>query len=217
MNLIEPRKAMLAIVLALALAGTLAHGALAHERRPVDRYEFVVGFLVEPAFEGIKNGVDLRVSIPAATDGGEATPVEGLEESMQVEMTHIPSGVAKTVALRTIFRDPGHYTADLIPTAPGPYRFRFVGTIDGLPVDETFESGPGRFGEVESSVDVQFPEQLPAAREFESALRGVQADMATAQANAATTMNLALAGLVLGGIGAIAGFAAVFMVARRPR
>ena len=99
MNFIEPRKAMLATVLALVLAGTLAHGVLAHERRPVDRYEFVVGFLVEPAFEGIKNGVDLRVSIPAAAEGGEATPVEGLEESVQVEVTHIPSGVAKTVAL----------------------------------------------------------------------------------------------------------------------
>ncbi len=121
----------------------------------------------------------------ATTYDGAPTPVEGLEESLQVEMTHVP-----------------------IPV---------FGEIDSLAVDESFESGPGRFGEVESAVDVQFPEHVPAAREAASALRGAQADVSAAQVDAATTMNLARAGLLLGGVGARAGFAALFLVLRLPR
>jgi hypothetical protein len=101
--------------------GATAYG---HERREVGPYRLVVGFLVEPVYEGLKNGVDLRV-LRADTEA----PREGLQDTLQVEVTHVPSMVAKVLKLRALYRDPGHYTADLIPTAPGQYRFRFLGRI----------------------------------------------------------------------------------------
>jgi hypothetical protein len=93
--------------------------------------------------------LDLRVTPTGATED-KSIPVEGLEASLQAEVTHIPTGVSKTLTLRTIFNDPGQYTADLIPTAPGVYQFRMFGAIEDLAVDETFVSrgGGGGFGEV---------------------------------------------------------------------
>lgn len=53
-----------ALALGLLLAGTIAPGtASAHERRDLagGKYQAVVGFLVEPAYEGEPNGLDLTV------------------------------------------------------------------------------------------------------------------------------------------------------------
>ncbi len=44
----------------------------AHGGREVGEYELTVGFFVEPAYEGEKNGVDLRVVT------GDEEPVEGV-------------------------------------------------------------------------------------------------------------------------------------------
>ena len=210
------------VVVVITLSFLTSNPVSAHERRMIDKYEVIVGFIVEPAFEGLKNGVDLRVQLPAESEAEEPTPVEGLEETLQVEVTHVPSGESKTMNLRTIFRDPGHYTADLIPTAPGQYRFRFFGTIEGLEVDETFESGPGRFGDIQSSGDLQFPEKLPEIREIEGAVRGVQ-DTASqaedaaiqAQNSVASTNTLAIVGIVLGVIGTVSGVGAIVMGRRQ--
>ena len=194
--------------------------ALAHERRAVGPYQCVVGFLTEPAFEGLKNGVDLRV---LATETQQ--PVEGLERTLQVEITYVPSGAATVRRLRSIYRDPGHYTADLIPTAPGQYRFRFVGSMAETAVNETFDSraGGGQFDDVESSADIQFPERVPALREMQSAVRGTQQaaqqaeDTAlAARAGLASTQTCAIIGIVLGALGIVTGVGAV-MVATRKR
>ena len=146
--------------------------AQAHESRVVGPYTFVVGFSSEPAHEGQMNGVQLRVR---EDEGADATPVEGLEETLEVEVTHIPSGATQVMALRTVFGDPGHYRNNWIPSAPGQYRFRFFGTVEDLQVDETFESGPETFNSVEAADALYFPENVPAARELESAVRGAQA------------------------------------------
>src|SRR5262245_44848929 len=136
------------IALMLMVLGLTIKPGPAHERREVGAYQFVVGFLTEPAFEGLKNGVDLRVLRAEAQQ-----PVEGLEHTLQVEVTYVPSGAAKVLRLRTIYREPGRYTADLIPTAPGQYRFRFFGSITEMAINETFNSraGGGQFDDVESS------------------------------------------------------------------
>jgi hypothetical protein len=210
-----------AVILMAALI-LLTNIAYAHERRMVGDYEFVVGFLVEPAIEGEKNGVDLRVRIPSEEEGGTPTPVEGVHETLQVEITHVPSGVSKSAELRAIFNDPGHYTSDLIPTAPGPYRFHFTGSVGDLTVDEIFESGPGTFGEVEPSVDFQFPETIPQAREMESAIRGTQdtaqqsaAAITAAEEAAAAAQSTATIALILGAVGLLAGAGGVVMALRK--
>jgi hypothetical protein len=151
--------------------------------------------------------------------------VEGLERTLQVEITYVPSGAAKVLRLRTIYRDPGHYTADLIPTAPGQYRFRFIGSMAETAVNETFDSraGGGQFDDVESSADIQFPERVPALREMQSAVRGTQQaaqqaeDTAlAARAGLASAQTFAIIGTVLGALGIVTGVGAV-MVATRKR
>lgn len=158
--------ALLAVVLFVSV-----HLAHAHETRPVGPYTFVVGFSVEPAYEGQMNGVQLRVR---QGEGEDVQPVEGVEATLQVEVTHLDSGISEVMPLRTVFGDPGHYRNNWIPSAPGDYRFRFFGTVGDLDVDETFESGEGTFNPVEPADALYFPEDVPASRELEGAVRGAQ-------------------------------------------
>jgi hypothetical protein len=207
------------MALMLTVLGLTLSTALAHERRAVGPYQYVVGFLTEPAFEGLKNGVDLRVMHTETQN-----PVEGLEHTLQVEITYVPSGVAKVLRLRTIYREPGHYTADLIPTSPGQYRFRFFGSMAEMAVSETFDSraGGGQFDDVESSADLQFPERLPALREMQSAMRGTlhtaqQAEdtALAARAGLASAQTFASIGLVLGALGVATGIGAMVVASRK--
>ena len=207
------------VAVMLTVLGFTARPVLAHERREVGPYQVVVGFLAEPAFEGLKNGVDLRV-----LDRETQQPVEGLERTLQVELTYVPSGAAKLLRLRSLYREPGRYTADLIPTAPGHYRFRFFGSLAETAVNETFDSraGGGQFDDVESSADIQFPERLPALREMQSAVRGTQQtaqqaqDTAlAAQAGLTLTQTVAIVGAVLGALGLAAGVGAAVVASRK--
>ncbi|MBI4317637.1 MAG: hypothetical protein HY675_04025 [Chloroflexi bacterium] len=200
----------------VALSISLTSGsAFAHESRALGKYQLAVGFIVEPAFEGQKNGVDLRVT---NTQAGTATPmpVEGLEKTLRVEVAHVASGVSKVFNLRTIFRDPGHYTADLLLTAPGHYRMRFFGAIEGTNVNETFNSrsGGGNFNDVESSADIQFPTRVAEIREVEAVARHVEEENHDLEEKASRANTLATIGIVLGAIGT-AGAAALFLTSRR--
>jgi len=146
------RRAALAAALVTALSplfGTIRL-AEAHERRDVAKYEFVVGWTGEPAFEAQKNGIDLRISVKAT---GE--PVAGAEQTLKVEV--IFGAERKELRLRGVFQAPGRYTADLVPTREGNYRFRFFGAIEGVEVNETFDSADKKFHGVESLRAIQFP------------------------------------------------------------
>ncbi len=144
------RRIVVATTLSLLALAASAAPALAHERRTVGPYTFVVGFLGEPTFTAVPNAVDLRVSETAANK-----PVEGLQDTLQVEIS--AAGQKKTYQLRARFGQPGAYAADFVPTRTSTYVFRFFGKVGDRSVDERFESGPGRFEEPESIVDAQFP------------------------------------------------------------
>lgn len=165
MKLLIGRILLTLIIVLVNLATLVVTSATvsAHEGRDVGNYRFTVGWIVEPSFEDMKNGLDLRVVLK---EGGK--PVEGLEKTLKWELTHVSSGVTKTFDIRTIFRDPGHYTADIIPTAPGVYRFRLFGTVEGVDVNQTFVSkgAGGGFGDIEPSETLQFPEKLPSIHEL---------------------------------------------------
>jgi len=186
------------------------NAAFAHGGREVGQYEINVGFMDEPAYEGRLNGVDLRIEIAAT-----GAPAEGLEHTLQVEVTHLPSGGSKTLELQPVKDEPGRYTAELIPTAPGEFRFRFFGTIEGMAIDEVFESGPDQFAAIESSAALQIPEQVPEMREVGAAVRGTMDSATQAQDSAAMATGLAVAGLVLGAIGAGAGLSSLVMTRKR--
>lgn len=208
--------AKLCVLFALAAALALPALAFAHERRDVGQYRLTVGFIAEPPFEGQKNGVDLRVVLVRKVgDAEETEPVEGLEKTLQVEITHVPNGASQVFALRTIFRDPGHYTNDLVFTAPGQYRFRFFGDMKGTPVNETFESGPGRFNDMQSAAELQFPERFPEMREVAAAVKGALNVANQAQDSASSAQSVALVGVILGAVGLVSGLGSAVLVARK--
>lgn len=159
--------ATLVVVSSLAIYGGTA---AAHERRMVGPYQFVVGWLNEPAYVGLMNSLDLRVSDTRVTP---AKAVEGLEKTLTADVQ--TGGLAPlklTVTAR--FGTPGAYNAYAMPTATGTYIFTIKGKIDALDVSEKFESGPGRFGDIESTTALQYPNNVPAADELSTRLGDLQ-------------------------------------------
>jgi hypothetical protein len=204
------KRILLLAPLATAISLAVVPGvALAHERREVGPYQFVVGWAVEPAFEGVKNAVQLRISDPAA--GG--APVEGAQNTLQVEVTYVDTDQSVTVPLRTVFNDPGHYQADMIPTQPGVYSFRFFGTVSDTQVNETFTAGEGTFGLIEPAAEFQFPVALASSREIEGVVRTTQETAQAAEDAAAAARTLAFVGIGVGVLGVLIG--AVGIVMRR--
>ncbi len=153
----------------------------------------------------------------------EAVGVEGLQDTLRVEVTHVPSGVSMVMNLRSVFEDPGHYAADLIPTSPGHYRMRVFGTVEGEEIDATFESkaGGGDFDDVQPASAIHFPDALPSGRELEGAARGAQAaaesarDAAmSAEESVSGASTLGLVGVALGALGALMGGGALLISMR---
>ena len=197
----------LAALVAVVLMISLPSAALAHERRDVSGYQFVVGWIGEPALEGQKNGVDLRIT-------QADKPVEGVEKTLQVEILHKASGTKNTFALRTIFRDPGHYTADIIPTAPGQYEMRFFGKVGSAEVNETFISGPGRYGDIEPTTELAFPVAAPQVREVAGSAKQALDAAQSAEDAASMARMIGIVGVVIGVVGLGVGGSAM-MAARK--
>lgn len=174
--------------------------ALAHERREVGKYQLVVGFNVEPALQAEPNGAQITVTVPS--ENGRA--VEGLADTLRVAVAH-GGGPARDFRLRSVFGTPGRYVADLIPTRPGTYVFTFTGTIEGMSLDERFESGPGRFNDVEAVETLQFPEAIPPANDAARLARTASEDASDAAASVAQARALAIGGLLVGIAGRAAG------------
>jgi hypothetical protein len=179
-------------------------GASAHERRDLlgGTYQVIVGFLSEPAIENQLNGIDLTVTDMSQKDAvGRGTPIEGLEKTLKAEV--IVGGDAATRAMPLVarFGMPGKYAGYFMPTQAGQYTFHIFGSINGQGIDERFESGPGRFNDVQPLSDLQFPHTVVVPANLQS-----QLDAAKSAAN--TARIFAIAGLIIGilGIGA-AGFA----------
>ncbi|MDP6824312.1 MAG: hypothetical protein QF554_13580 [Dehalococcoidia bacterium] len=150
-------------------------------------------------------------------------PIEGLDGALQVEVTHVPTGSTQTMTLTAAFRDPGHYVGRMIPTAPGGYKFRLTGEIQGAEIDETFDSGPGTFDDIQTQTSIQFPVEVSAPREIEGAVRGAADAVAIAEqaANAAaddasSARTLAIIAIVIG-LGGVAIGAGGVVIGRRSR
>jgi hypothetical protein len=166
-RLISLVAATLVVVSSFAIYGGTA---AAHERRMVGPYQFVVGWLNEPAYVGLMNSLDMRISDTRATP---AKAVEGLEKTLTVDLqTGGLGSLPLTVTAR--FGTPGAYNGYVMPTATGTYTFTIKGKIDTLDVNEKFESGPGRFGDIESTTALQYPNKVPAADDLTKRLGDLQ-------------------------------------------
>ena len=158
-------------------------------------------------------------------DEGKAVPVEGLELTLQVEVTHVASGESREMRLQAVWGDPGHYVARLIPTASGVYEVRVFGAVEGMEVDESFVSmgGGGDFDDILTSEDLHFPVAQPELRELESGVRGaMQAaqqaqDAALAAQESGSGNALSIVALIVGIVGAVLGAGGVFFGLRARR
>ncbi len=145
---------LLPLSMVTLLTMTLPYAVSAHERRVyqigTQSYNFVIGFLNEPATIGDKTGVDLTVNMGGTPtmgpDGDMDGPptntvnITGLEKTLKVE---VGAGSEKmTFDLRPQYGNPGHYQAVFYPTVETTYSFRIFGTINNLPVDVTFGCNP---------------------------------------------------------------------------
>lgn len=178
-------------VFALAAA---APPAAAHEDRNLGPYEVEVGWLAEPALAGIANAVFLAVSDTRSTP---AKPVEGLEKTLTVRIFQGGSTAPFSATFRKQLGHPGAYVADIIPTRQGSYRFVITGTIETLDVNETFESGPGRFDEVRAVTALQYPDKVPAGADLGRALDDIRSATEQVRIIAIAALVLAAAALVL--------------------
>jgi hypothetical protein len=185
--------------------------ALAHERRDVGKYQLVVGFNTEPAIQGEPNGAQITVTVPRENN----RPVEGLADNLRVAVAY-GGGQAREFPLRSIFGTPGRYVADFVPTRPGAYIFTFTGSIEDQQVNQRFESGPGRFNDVEPVQELQFPEQVPPANEAARIAQAASSDAALVQTEVNRARLIAFAGLAVGLVGILLAVAALAVASRRP-
>src|SRR5213076_244595 len=70
------------------------------------------------------------------------------------------------LTLTARFGTPGAYDGTFMPTVAGTYTFHIKGKIDTQNVDEKFESGPGRFDDVDSATALQYPVKVPTGDEL---------------------------------------------------
>lgn len=188
------RRALPLFVLAVLVSSLTTGSASAHGTRQVGDVEWVVGWVEEPAFVGFKNGVEVRLS----RDGA---PVEGAAETLEVTVS-LGDQSSDAMPMRAAFNEPGAYLADLIPTAPGDYTFRFVGTVDGEEVDESFTGSEVGFDEVRATTEVAFPNPAPANSELADRIEAV--DDQVASVDSSTPLVISIVALALS-IAALAG------------
>lgn len=184
---------VIATVLALCWRGS----ALAHETRTIaGKYEVEVGWETEPAYVNQPNAATILIR-----RAGSSEPVEGVEKTLKFKIA-FGGNEPKEFPLRASFQKRGYYTAELIPTRMGDYIFQFVGTIEGTPVDEKFESGPGRYETITSTENLQFPQAVPDTITLLGELKAARDEATTAR-------TLAIVGIITGLLGTIVGVVAM--------
>jgi hypothetical protein len=180
----------------VASLGALSNVAAAHETRNVGPYVFVVGWLNEPAFQGQPNAATVRITDPRVTP---PKPVLDVNQTLTIRVFSGGLSTPFTGTVRSVFGQPGLYALDVIPTASGGYKYQFTGKVESLDVNETFESGPGRFNDVEAASDMQYPERVPSGADLARRLDDLQAaaDQGRVLAIVAVVIGLATLGVVL--------------------
>ncbi len=195
---------VVALAAMLALLVVVPMGADAHEPRVVGdgNYTMTVGFLNEPAYLGLENGLFLTV----IQIGGANAPVEDLQNTLQAEV--IFGGSTMTLTLTPIEDAPGRYVSRFIPTRTGDYTFHITGMIGDKPIDQEFRSSPDTFDSIRPASAAQFPDPVPAGSDLAAAI-----DSATDDAESAGT--LAFVGIGIGAFGTLLGLFCLGVLLRR--
>jgi hypothetical protein len=179
--------------------------ALAHEARKVGKIQMTVGWAIEPAYTGFRNEVQLFLKDasgkPITDVGDNDLKVEVISGGQKTA----PSPLDPSFDPDTGIGTPGEYEKAIIPTRPGNFTFRFVGTLRGQHIDESFTSSEKTFSPVTDAADAEFPAKDPSVAELAGLVTRLQPRVEGASAAAAQDRSLAVIGIVLGAIGTIAG------------
>jgi len=170
-----------------------------------------VGWADEPSYTGFKNGVQLLLKDTAGkpvTDLGDTLKVAVIFGTQKTGLQPLEPAFDPDTGLGT----PGEYNASIIPTRPGNYTFRFVGSIHGQKIDESFTSSEKTFNPVEDPTAAEFPAKDPSTGELAAGISRLgpridAAQMAARDAGGGVAQSrmLAIAGIVLGAAGIIVG------------
>jgi len=204
--------------LAAAAIGTtlfavpLAGIAQAHERRTVGTVQMVVGWLNEPAYTGFLNAVQLRL----ADDAG---PITDVGDALKVEVSFGSQKVGP-LPLAAAFGVPGEYRSPMVPNRPGAFTFRFIGSVRGAPMDQSFTSSDKTFNSPQDTADVLFPAKDPSIAQLGTRIERLEprVDSVRDTARSATddATSAATRATVIGVLGLVAGLAGLaFGVAGR--
>jgi hypothetical protein len=137
------------------------------------------------------NALDLAVT---ETQGAKA--VEGLEKTLQAEVTFGGTTKAQPLTIAARFGMPGRYQGFVLPTRTGDYTFHIVGMVGTMKIDEKFESGPGRFGAIESTDALQYPSKLILNSDLAARLDQLQTLVIAGIVVAALALLVSIGGLV---------------------
>ncbi|TMB59532.1 MAG: hypothetical protein E6J49_15030 [Chloroflexi bacterium] len=191
MKVFRALKVVMTALIVLASLGIYSGRAYAHERRMVGAYQFVVGWLTEPAYVGQLNALDLRVT---DTRQNPAAPVSGLEKTLTADVA--AGGLTPfPLAVTARFGTAGAYNGVVMPTVKGTYTFHITGKIDTTNIDEKFTSGPNTFGDIEDTAAVQYPQKVPVADELGKRLDAIQSGVDQTRILAIVAVALAVVGL----------------------
>ena len=220
-----PRSVRLALAATAVAAWLVApSAALGHTVQHAGPYTLEVGWLSEPTYVGLPNGVSVTVT---GVDDKPVTDIGPDDLKVVVTTANIPS---PDLSFEPVF-DPeemegplGEYSAAIEPTAPGDYTFHITGEIHGQKVDVSVTSGDETFDPVRESTNLQFPSKLPSVAEVATRLDRIDgrvqelqngtggptvADVQAAQAAAAdakaTAGQALLFGILVGGVGIVVG------------
>jgi hypothetical protein len=205
--------ALLAALLAVVLTTA---SALAHEKRHVGDYTFVVGFLDEPAYANVKNSLDLTICNGSdcnytVQDAAKvlSNPINDADKTLKIEVS-TGGSAPLALTLEPRWANPGKYNAYFLPTKTGDYTFHIFGTLNNNSIDEKFTSSPTGFSAVEQ---VQtYPSTSADASNAD--VTALKSQVQNVQNSATTATTVGIVGAVLGVLGLIvAGFA----LARKPK
>ena len=101
------------------------------------------------------------------------------------------------------------YAANIIPTVPGTYTFRFFGNVNGTSVNESFQCGPTTFECVNSLSNIQFPEKTPSGRQVQLSLRDMQSQVTQLQDSLRFAYVIGVIGIIFGIAGLVVAVIAV--------
>ena len=182
------------VTVALSALLALSQPAAAHETRRVGPYQLVVGWLNEPAYQGQPNAATVRVPDTRLTP---AKPLEGLETTLTIQV--LQGGLTRAFSgkVRAVFGQAGLYALDLVPTVDGAYKIKLAGKIEALEITETFESGPGRYNDVQGLSALQYPQAVPAGADLGAKLDDLRSAIDQTRIAALAAVVLSVVGIAL--------------------